>query len=89
MCHSRPFAPVLTANAEVNTERQCEFEPLQSLAVLTTERVRDVLRRDILTHIGAASIFGLAVALPAKLTHSTYPLSSKMITQAMRFDRAV
>lgn len=40
--------------------------PLQCLAVDTVERVRDGLRRTILTCIDPASAFGLAVALPSK-----------------------
>ena len=51
--------------------------PLQCLAVDTVERVRDGLRRYILTCIDPASAFGLAVALPSKAAcHTEAALAS-------------
>jgi transposase InsO family protein len=45
--------------------------PLQCLAVDTIERVRDGMRRYILTFIDPASRFALAVALPGKASRHT------------------
>lgn len=44
---------------------------LQCLAVDTIERVRDGIKRYVLTCIDPASAFGLAVALPSKASHHT------------------
>lgn len=45
--------------------------PLQCLAVDTIERVRDGIKRYVLTCIDPASAFGLAVALPSKASRHT------------------
>ena len=45
--------------------------PFECLAVDTIERVRDGMRRYLLTFIDPASAFGLAVALPSKATRHT------------------
>ncbi|MBU2736610.1 transposase, partial [Acidithiobacillus caldus ATCC 51756] len=44
---------------------------LQCLAVDTIERVRDGLKRYLVTFIDPASAFALAVALPSKATRHT------------------
>jgi len=52
---------------------------LQRLAVDTVERVRDGMRRYILTCIDPASRFGLAVALPSKATGHTQAALAAML----------
>ena len=52
---------------------------LQCLAVDTVERVRDGMRRYILTCIDPASRFGLAVALPSKATGHTQAAPAAML----------
>ncbi|WP_205617628.1 DDE-type integrase/transposase/recombinase [Pelomicrobium methylotrophicum] len=63
--------------------------PLECLAVDTIERVRDGIRRHILTFIDPASRFAFALAIPGKSTHYTQAALDHVLTLLPRPPRVL